>query len=739
MPAQQIANYLPPIPKPPDDPTFLLLNGRVGWRENQLDNIVMLPAESSLALAPRPGTGRSLAEASGSFGGLDLPSNVAIGSDCNIYLLDRDSGVLKRFDPCECQFRDLPCFTGLGKGPRHLLEPHGIGICNGNLFVCDKGNRRLSIFLLRGLVLKAVWRPPVGELDHPWQPCDVAFDRRGNVFVSDRANGCVHIFSPRGHWQNCLAGFPGASALTIDCEDHLYVLVNQGAGVKVSTLEGETQPTPTYPGEVSAHFAPLPIPVDKKGNLHLTSLCLASDTDCRALPPALAGDAVFDLAGRRLDKPSLSQPIYHQQGTYLSGPLDSSLYRCQWHRIVVQGSVPEGTQLIVSTFTAETEQPLNHILGLPPDAWETNQTIHHLNQGEWDCLVRSGGGRYLWLRLTLRSNGKDTPAIEYVRVEFPRISLRRYLPAVFGEDPISADFTDRFLSLFDSTLRSVERVIDNEARFFDPLSTPAVPDPETGVDFLSWLASWIGLTLDRHWPETKRRRLVKQAGKLYNIRGTSEGIHRQLMLFLGIDPDRWCCPDDQSRQRCRPDIENCVPREQPQCQWRPPRLILEHYQLRRWLFLGEGRLGDQAALWGNRIANRSQLDQGARIGGTQIITTQDPYLDPFHVYAHKFSVFVPACYGHSQRLRKGLENLLEAGKPAHTTYQLEYVEPRFRIGVQSMLGFDAVIGRYPDEPVTLDETKLGEPATLSPSMSEQGSSTLEVGEKARVGTTTKLA
>ena len=177
---------------------------------------------------------------------------------------------------------------------------------------------------------------------------------------------------------------------------------------------------------------------------------------------------------------------------YYSTALDSELYRCQWHRIILRGDIPTGARVVVSTYAAEALLTDEQVQDLG-DAWETNQTASDMQKTAWDCLVRSGGGRYLWLKLELRGNGNVTPRLDSVEIEFPRISLRRYLPAVFGEEPVSADFTDRFLGLFDTTLRSIETTLDQQARYFDPLSTPAERDPKTGVDFLSWLASWIGL------------------------------------------------------------------------------------------------------------------------------------------------------------------------------------------------------------------------------------------------------
>jgi hypothetical protein len=169
--------------------------------------------------------------------------------------------------------------------------------------------------------------------------------------------------------------------------------------------------------------------------------------------------------------------------------------------------------------------------------------------------------------------------------------------------------------------------------------------------------------------------------------------------------------------------------------------VLEHFRLRRWLMLGSGRLGDAAVLWGQSIVNRSQLggpiaNGSARIGSSQLITTQDPLRDPFHVYAHRFSVFVPGWIGRSAERKKSLTRLISAEKPANTAHQLVFVEPRFRIGIQSMIGFDAVVGRYP-QGFELGAMALGKGSVLGPG--SQGAQNLSVGRDARIGTTTRLA
>jgi phage tail-like protein len=317
-------------------------------------------------------------------------------------------------------------------------------------------------------------------------------------------------------------------------------------------------------------------------------------------------------------------------------------------------------------------------------------------------------------------------------------------------DPVAVDFTDRYTSLFDTALRSIERRIDTLHELFDPATAPAdkprskTPEGEPAVDFLSWLGLWIGLALDRQWPEAVRRALLKQVTCLYSQRGTRHSLSQLLLTFLGFDARQ--CDSSCAQTRCAPRPSNCVP-PRPACPPPQPSLILEHFRLRRWLFVGAGRLGDDAVLWGKRIVNRSELSGmertgNARIGplacpadgnpATQLISTPDPLRDPFHVYAHQFSVFVPARVSRVDWQRRGLERLLTQEAPAHTQWRIEYVEPRFRVGVQAMVGLDSVIARTPAG-MRLNDNRLGRGTVLPPSTRPR-----LVGINTRVGETTRL-
>lgn len=138
-------------------------------------------------------------------------------------------------------------------------------------------------------------------------------------------------------------------------------------------------------------------------------------------------------------------------------------------------------------------------------------------------------------------------------------------------------------------------------------------DPHmTPTEFLPWLASWIHLVLDERWPEDKRRRLLHSAVALYRKRGTRQGLEEYLEIYTGTKPQ-----------------------------------IVEHR------------------------AHNFRLGQDARLGpGIALGRANKP---------HTFTVslrLLPADDGdednHAQQelARRRIETIIEAEKPAHTTFTL---------------------------------------------------------------------
>lgn len=723
------AALLPPVPAPPHDPFTIVLDARAGWRLSGAPvDMEISPLDCALTLAPPPGAARPLADPFGSFGGLVLPQNVAIGPGGVVVLLDRERAILERFDPCACRFVPLPCIAGPGSAPRQLDGAGGIAATCGNLYVCDTGNRRVQVFGLRGLPLRAIWDTPRrANLPAAWLPVAAAADGRGRVFIADRDNGCVHVFQATGRWLGVLDGLGAVLHLAVDCAGRLYVQVE--ASDTVAVIDPDTWPSDHQVLEqqhradaVADRFPPLPFAVTPDGHLQLAPLCAAAGTTVE--------NAEFDLGGAAVAPGDAIAPVYPQHGAAITQALDSALHRCLWDRLRIEGQFPAGTAVRAYLFTSETALPDALIAELPDDQWSACPVLDGAADapGEWDCMLRAPAGRYAWLKLALDGDGHATPRVCGLHLVFPRITLRRYLPATFGSDELAAEFTDRFLAIFDVELRHLERTIDFQAQLYDPLSAPA-DDADRSRDFLSWLATWIGVALDRSWSIERRRHYLKSVGRLYPMRGTFVGLRRHLQLYLGLPDGQPCAP-----------LPTCGPcTTAPARRWRPPELVLEHYRLRRWLFLGKGRLGDEARLWGERIVNRSRLGGpdipgNARIGVTRLDTTQDPLRDPFWVHAHKLTVFAPASFARSAAARRGLDRLVRAERPAHVAYQVVYVEPRFRIGIQSMIGFDSAIARYPDGGVKLNQARLGRATVLG---GDAPSDSMTVG-RTHLGTTTRI-
>jgi phage tail-like protein len=117
----------------------------------------------------------------------------------------------------------------------------------------------------------------------------------------------------------------------------------------------------------------------------------------------------------------------------------------------------------------------------------------------------------------------DPPIVETAQIAvFAKGRYIRYLPRVFEEQD---ELMGRFLMLFESFWAPIDKQIDTISNYFDPAITP--------LKLLPWLATWVDLALDDHWPEAKRRQLLKAAVALYRKRGTRRGLQEYLEIYTG--------------------------------------------------------------------------------------------------------------------------------------------------------------------------------------------------------------
>jgi phage tail-like protein len=740
-----------------------LLNGLAGWRQGSLSGVALAPGlgddGAALVLQPLPGSGRPLVDAAGSLGGFESAIGVAVDGEDRVYILDGGSCSVKRFDRCRSQFFPLPCLGGFGAEPRQFASPHGMAISSRNdLHIADSGNFRVQVFSLDGLALRAIWGPlavqqdasgftvkkavpalaaPTGSACDPqllyppdtWQPWDIAISATNWSYVSDYANGLIHVFDPAGCWHKAFNGATKTqpalvkpTRIALDRDHRLYVLQEGQSFVVVLDAQGLFLDQITAPDALQGRFAPVAVAVDADGNLCLSD-CMTRRLyfylpngdgswcgyRCGGCVDAFAASLAFDLSGNPIVADGSkgvcllpSQSSYVLEGKYYSEALDSRTYRCTWHRVAMRAQVPSGCTIRVDTFTAESAKTMDEVTNLPESRWSTGQVNAGSTSCNWDCLILGQPGRYLWLRLTFGSEGATTPCVEQIKVDYPRASSLQYLPGVYREDAVSADFLSRFLSIFDTLRGQSSELISMMARYFDPRATPANCQNQCGTDFLTWLASWLGLSLDSNWPMERRRALVQQAHRLFDLRGTAEGLKVQIEIFAGVKPR-----------------------------------ILEMYRLRRWLVVNSATLGNNSTVFGDAVMKRLEVGVNSTIGDFQLVDYGDPALDLFNAYAYRFQVVVPRWPGASDADEQRLQQIIDLAKPAHTIGTMLWAEPRMRIGLQAFLGVDTVIGQYPVG-VIEGQGKLGYDTVLGTPLAKGTKATPRVGETSRVGSGTVL-
>lgn len=99
------------------------------------------------------------------------------------------------------------------------------------------------------------------------------------------------------------------------------------------------------------------------------------------------------------------------------------------------------------------------------------------------------------------------------------------LPSLFHDD----EFVQLLCEALDAALASVVSVIDCLPAYLDPSTTPE--------DHVDWLATWVGITVDRGIGPLERRRLIKAALGLHARRGTAEGIAAGVAMWFGVEPE----------------------------------------------------------------------------------------------------------------------------------------------------------------------------------------------------------
>jgi len=397
--------------------------------------------------------------------------------------------------------------------------------------------------------------------------------------------------------------------------------------------------------------------------------------------PAVISGLLFDRQGNRVGQvdwsDEIATPIYQRNGFWQSTPLDSRTYRCQWHRLEMHfADLPPGAKVDVHTYAHETEREVDEV---PTERFQHAHTIVAPVQRQSrpsksgttiDCLVQSGGGRYLSIRLTLHGDAFSTVAVDTITVHYPRESYLQYLPATFSSDDEGRVFLEQFLAIFQTEWEALEQRITGVERYFDPDAVPGGP-------FLDYLATqWMGLRLEGDWTAEQKRALLAAAPEIYAAHGQLAGLRKYLTVYLA-------------------NIANVDPGAVEATGFP---VVLEGFRERQHLFASApetARLGEAAPLWSASVVRRLQLGAFSREGEVELVSTGSPDGDVFDRYAHRFRVMVPACWIRTPDGERMVRRAIEAEKPGQTHYELCLVDARFRLDEQSTVGVDTIIGAPP--------------------------------------------
>jgi len=311
-------------------------------------------------------------------------------------------------------------------------------------------------------------------------------------------------------------------------------------------------------------------------------------------------------------------------------------------------------------------------IGIPKDQCQLIKRSNSSQSANYE-LQKLKRAKYLWVGAQFSGDGSASPLLHQLKVEFDYPTYDQYLPAIYRNTENCDEFLLRLLSLFESLYGGIEHEIRSLPALFDPQASPK--------RFLAWLASCVGLELDDNWDETLQRKIVAEIFRLSGLRGTARGLRESVKLFTGADviiqepllnAAWWSLPSG-------PDSCCTSCSETSGVEWENTQNSI----------LGATTMLAAAQPQGAVVGTSAVLDQ------SHLITNEDFGSPLFSDVAFQFSAQVyrseVMCADALARVRA----VLDQEKPAHTAYHLCIIDPSFRVGFQSRVGIDTVVGGPP--------------------------------------------
>jgi phage tail-like protein len=749
-----------------DRNNFVNLNRGNRWPDFKWQRLELLP-DGALQLHSLPLFEGTLPDALAQAGEPEGPAGIAVDADGTIFFSYPAGDRVIRVNACDASSAPVDCIGGEGDAPTRFRQPRGLVIPahRRSLFVADSGNNRVQAFDIESSQLVAVLDEaipgaPDGKLKGPTA---LASDNDGTLYVVDYGNrrvvkfnsvgepvpgfwdtikdanllrkpADVAVFSPKNERtlvfvldEELRAVFEfeesGVPIRTIgfgaeQLQKPMGIAVNRNAifvgdNARRRVLAFSRSADPQFISEAIDYHGPVAaLAIDNKGSLLVhTGVAVAAEPIC-SFDSVVTPQVPLEPVRLAVGKGFAGQGVLWNEH-----PIEIRDFEVRWHRLKAE-ITRLGADARLRLFIHTSDDPADAPVVEPqkPDPFEDVKWQPRSGAidefANVDDLFIGGATRFLWIGALFTGDGRSTAVVSQMRVEFDQQTYLNHLPAIYrGQTPCS-DFLLRFLSLFESFFGEVEFDIELLSELFDPWAAPR--------EYLPWLAGWLALPVDEDWTEDEQRMAIAQAFARYGRRGTVEGLRESLRIEAGVEalieePIQtaawWSLPGVATGCGC--GRSNNTSSED---QFEKPETSI---------------LGVSTMLLPVQ-ADGAVLGSTATLDGSNLITGDEFGTPLFEDTAHQFTVQV---YRGQLRCEDDISEVravIEREKPAHTSYHLCVIEPRFRVGFQSRVGIDTVVGGPPEAMALSEQAILGEGTALG---GEPGG---QIGFDSRVGITTRV-
>jgi len=687
----------------------------------------------------------------------DGPAGIAIDATGTIYFSDPDDDRVQRILGCDGKVIAAPCMGGASGQATSFYTPRGLLISptRSSMFVVDSGNHRILVFDLDTFQLVEIWGQSSlysapqpgsqpGQFNTPWT---LANDSAGNIYVVDygnlrvqkfnaigdvvptfcnnvQASGCHHPSDVAVCEQNGAAWIfvmdASVAAIFLFDANGNPVLDSQGQPTKISdchlqqpmgmVADGQS----LYVGDNSAKGV---LRFDIDDGFKYVGEAIGYAGPVAALLLDEKGGLWVHPGGALALVPLDAQKGYGASGSVWlrkGSPVQVDDCKVVWHRLqALAKPLSAGTHLEVFAFAASdlAQAPAVDPTAENPFADPKWQSVPYIaNLDVTDLYIGGCKQKYLWVGAQFSGDGTASPRLRQLRAEFDYPSYEQYLPAIYRNKANCGQFLLRLLSLFESLFGGVENEIRSLPTLFDPQAAPK--------KFLAWLAGCVGLDLDDNWDEQQQRQIIAEIFRLSGWRGTAKGLRESVRLFAGADvvieepllnAAWWCLPNtaDSCCAACASSASSSAQDNQNS-------------------ILGATTMLAPAQPQGAVVGTSAVLDQ------SHLIADQDYGSPLFNDVAYQFSVQVYRSEAMCETALARIRAILDQEKPAHTAYHLCIIDPEFRVGFQSRLGIDTVVGGPPRS------IALGTGQALGVDTALAGAAASLLGSDSRLGVTTRL-